>query len=70
MTPRVSQYNLTYVKAHVRTDKPASVEALEDIIEAFIREIPAEMSMPELDKRIDHLKRSRGQHLHEIIFKH
>ena len=29
------------IKAH--TDKPASIEALEDNIEAFIREIPAEM---------------------------
>jgi len=35
-----------YVKAHVYTDKPAftvTVDALEDNIEAFIREIPAEM---------------------------
>ena len=32
-----------YVKAHVYTDKPASIDALEDNIEAYIREIPAEM---------------------------
>ena len=31
-----------YVKAHVYTDKPASIDALEDNIEEFIREIPAE----------------------------
>ena len=29
--------------AHVYTDKSASIDALEDNIEAFIREIPAEM---------------------------
>ena len=29
-----------YVKAHVNTGKPASIDALEDNIEAFIREIP------------------------------
>jgi len=32
-----------YVNAHVYIDKPASVNALEDNIKAFIREIPAEM---------------------------
>ena len=53
-----------YVKDHVYTDKPASIDALKDNIEAFIREIPAEML------ELDHLKRSRGQHLHELIFKH
>ena len=31
------------VKAQVYTDKPASIDALEDNIEAFIREILAEM---------------------------
>ena len=31
------------VKAHVNTDKPASIDELEDNIVAFIREIPAEM---------------------------
>ena len=48
------------------------VKVLEDNIEAFIWEIPTEM----LDricqywtKRMDNLMRSRGQHLHEIIFK-
>ena len=33
-----------YVKVHVYTDKPASIDALEDNIEAFISEIPAKMS--------------------------
>ena len=32
-----------YVKAHVYTDKPASIDALQDNIEAFIRELPAEL---------------------------
>ena len=31
------------VKAHVYTDKPASIDVLEDSIEAFICEIPVEM---------------------------
>ena len=32
-----------YVKAHVYTDKPASIGTLEDNMEAFIREILTEM---------------------------
>ena len=32
-----------YVKAFVYTDKPASIEALKDNIEAFIRGISAEL---------------------------
>ena len=31
-----------YVKAYVYTDKSASIDALEDNIEAYIREIPVE----------------------------
>ena len=61
------------VYAHVVTDKPASVDALKDNIEAFIREIPAEMLQrvcQNWTKRMENLKRSRGQHLHEIIFKY
>ena len=60
-----------YVKAHVYTDKSASIDALEDNIAAFIREIPAEMLESvgqNWTKRMDPLKRS--QHLNEIIFKH
>ena len=62
-----------HVKAYVYTDKPASIDALEDSIEAFIREIPAEMLervCQNWTKRMDHLERSRAQHLHEMIFKH
>ena len=36
-------FSWDYVKAHVYTDKHASIDALEDNIEAFIREITAEM---------------------------
>ena len=60
-----------HVKTHVYTDKPASIDALEDNIEAFLREIPAEMLKrvcQNWTKQMDHLQRSRGQHLHEIIF--
>ena len=32
-----------YVKTYAYTDKPASIDALEDKIEAFIREILPEM---------------------------
>ena len=58
---------------HVFTDTPAWNDALENNIEAFIREIPAEILArvcQNWTKRMDHLKRSRGKHLHEIIFKH
>ena len=62
-----------YAKAHVSTDVYTWIDALEDNIEAFVREIPAEMLgrvYQNWTKRMDHLMRSRGQHLHEIIFKH
>ena len=68
LTP-LNYFLLGYVKAHVYTDKPASFDALEDNIEAFIREIPAEMSQGARQNCMDHLRRSRGQHLPEIIFK-
>ena len=51
-----------YAKAHVYTEKPASIDALEDNIEAFIRKIPAEMLervCQNWNKRMDYLKRSR-----------
>ena len=32
-----------YVKAHAYTNKPVSIDAFDDNIEAFIHEIPAEM---------------------------
>ena len=62
-----------YVKANIYTDKPASIDALEDNTEAFICDIPADMLERESQnrtKRMNHLKRSRGQHLHEMIYKH
>ena len=46
------------VKADVYTDKPASINALEDNIEAFIREIPDKMLervFQNCTKRMDHL---------------
>ena len=57
----------------VYTDKPSSIDALEDNTEAFIRDIRAEMLervCQNWSKRMDNLRRSRGQHLHEMIFKH
>ncbi|XP_074036992.1 uncharacterized protein isoform X2 [Leptinotarsa decemlineata] len=61
-----------YVKSKVYSNKPATIPALEDNISEEIRAIPAEM----LEKvaqnwtfRMDHLRRSRGQHFNEIIFK-
>ena len=52
---------------------PFQLTHLEDNIEAFIREIKVKMLervYQNWTKRIDHLRHSRGQHLHEIIFKH
>ncbi|XP_061394938.1 uncharacterized protein LOC133330517 [Musca vetustissima] len=61
-----------YVKSKVYRNKPATIPALEYNISEEIRAIPAEM----LEKvaqnwafRMDHLRRSRGQHINEIIFK-
>jgi len=62
-----------HVKAHVYRDKPVTIDALGANIEAFIREIPTDMLERVCQNwtlRMGHLKRSRGQHLHEIIFKH
>ena len=52
-----------YVKAHVYMDKSAMIDALEANIEAFIREIPADMLERVCQNwtlRIGHLQRSRG----------
>ena len=60
----------SYVKAHVYTDKPAWIDAFEDNIEAFIREILAEMLewvYQNFTKRMDHLRRSRGKKSPHII---
>ena len=62
-----------YVKAHVYIDKLASIDTVEDNIEAYIREISAEILekiCQHSTKLMDHLRCSRVQHLHEIIFKH
>ena len=59
-----------YFKAHVYTNKSASIDALEDKIEAFIREISAEMLERVCQNWTKRMRRSRDQHLHEIIFKH
>ena len=72
---RLHHFLWGYVKAYVYTDKPATIDALEeDNIEAFIREIPAEMLArvcQNWTNRMDHLKRNRGHfHLYKIIFKH
>ena len=42
LTP-LDYFLLGYVKAHIYIDKLASIDALEENIEAFLREIPAEM---------------------------
>ena len=62
-----------YGKAHAFTDKPVLFNALENNIEAFICEIPVEMLeriYQNWTKLMDLLRHSRGQHFHEIIFKH
>ena len=74
--PRSSELSPLYyflwgnVKARVYTDKLASTDALDDNIEAYIREITAEMLeslCQKWTKRMDQLRRSCCQHLHEII---
>ena len=73
---RFNGFRLFFVglyKAHVYADKPAPIDALEGNIEAFIHEIPAEMLervCQNWTKLMDHLRGSRGQHLHELVFKH
>ena len=50
-----------------------AIDELEDNVEAFIRETPAEILervCQNWTKRMDHLRRCRGQPLHEIICKH
>lgn len=61
------------VKSKLYTDKFASIGALEDNIEALIREILVKMLERvclNLTKRMDHLMCSHDQHLHKIILKH
>ena len=61
-----------YVKSKVYTDKPASIQALEQNITRVIHHLPVEMLERVIEnwtQRMDHLRRSRCQHLKEIIFK-
>ena len=60
----MASYVCMYVKAYVYTGKPALIDLLEDNIEVFIHEIPAEMLesvCQNCTKRTDHLRRTRGQ---------
>ena len=59
-----------YVKAHVYTDKPASIHALKENNEAIIPAELLERVYQNWTKRMDRLKRSCAQHSPEIIFKH
>ena len=64
LTP-VDYFLWRYVKAHVYSDNPPTIKALEANIEEFIREIPADMLEGVCKNwtwRMDHLKRSRDQH--------
>jgi len=61
-----------YVKSKVYMDKPATIEALEANITRVIDQIPLEMLERVIENwnfRMDHVNRSYGQHLKEIIFK-
>lgn len=61
-----------YVKSRVYMNKPNTIEELEANITRVIREIPVEMLERVIENwnlRLDHLNRSQGQHLKEIIFK-
>ena len=62
---RFGTFGLFFVglcQSSCHTDKPASIDALEDNIVTFIREIPVEILekvCQNWTKRMDHLKRSR-----------
>ncbi|KAK9891522.1 hypothetical protein WA026_014759 [Henosepilachna vigintioctopunctata] len=61
-----------YVKSLVYVDKPNTIEALQDNITRVIRGIQTEILGKVTQNwtfRMDHLIRSREQHLHEVIFK-
>ena len=49
-----------FVKDHASTDKPASIDAFEMLERVY----------QNWTKQMEHLRRSRDQYLHEIIFKH
>lgn len=61
-----------YVKSKVYANKPTTIEALEENIRREIGQIPVLMLERVIENwtlRMDELRRSRGQHLKEIIFK-
>lgn len=61
-----------YVKSKVYEDKPETIDALEQNIIRVIANIPAVMLEKVVENwtlRVRQLRRSRGQHLHDIIFK-
>lgn len=61
-----------YVKSKVYVDKPSTIADLESNITRVIRQIPCEMLgrvIQNWNLRMDHVNRSIGQHLKEIIFK-
>lgn len=61
-----------FVKSKVYSNKPGTIEALEANITRVISEIPIEMLERVIQNwnfRMDHLNRTYGQHLNEIIFK-
>ena len=61
-----------YVKSKVYMDKPATIEELEANITRVIGQISLEMLERVIENwnfRKDHVSRSHGQHLKEIIFK-
>jgi len=61
-----------YVKSKVYMDKPVTIEELEANIIRVISQIPLEMLERVIQNwtfRLDHVRRSFGQHLKEIIFK-
>ena len=62
-----------YVKSEVLENKAATIDALEANITRVIREMPVavlERVAQNWTFRMDHLRRSHDQHLHDIIFKH
>lgn len=61
-----------YVKSLVYADKPATLEALEANIQATIDAIRPDLLekvVKNWTNRMDHVTRSRGGHMPEIIFK-
>lgn len=65
-------FSLGNVTSKVYTAKPATIDDLEANIEHVIDQIPVEMLgrvIENCDFRMNHVGRSYGQHLKDIIFK-